>query len=141
MASCIFCHIDMSIKFNLLINFVCLQDTEDMFNFVRSGPNADPMLSDSAGRRTLGLGLRKRPRDEQTIYEYIKKPMSSAYKIIRIEIHDVETFKKVHANSSICNCEAEICVQHITESILFDDIYHAVREVIYKIQSNLETKP
>lgn len=82
----------------------------------------------------LGLS-RKRPRSERVLFSYIKKPISRGAKIIKIEIYDADT----HPNSEkpTCECEAEICVQHIVKTVMFDDIYSNIKDIISKIQDEI----
>lgn len=121
--------------YHLTVN-LSLQDTEDLFNFVPRESN----IVQKQGIKTLGLetASRKRTRSEQTIYSYIKKPVKRGSKIIKIEIYDSEQFLK--AEDSICSCTAEVCVQHVVRSMIIDDIYNAVKDVINKIQDEFITE-
>lgn len=97
-----------------------------------------PAVQQSPEQKTLGLA-RKRPKTEQTFFQYIKKPIMRRRKIIKIEIYDTDSFTK--SEQSMCNCEANVCVQHVVKDILFDQIYSSTRKLIATIQDDIEPKP
>lgn len=96
-----------------------------------------PAVQPTPGQKTLGLA-RKRPKPDQTFFQFIKKPVTRGAKIIKIEIYDTDSFPK--SEQPMCNCEADVCVQHVVKSILFDDIYTSTRELISRIQDEIEPK-
>lgn len=82
----------------------------------------------------LGLS-RKRMRTERTLFSFIKKPITRGAKIIKIEIYDADN--SPNSEKSTCDCEAEICVQHIVKTVMFDDIYNNIKDIITKIQDEI----
>lgn len=112
------------------------QDSEDvMFNFVARNRVSDQQQPGQQ-TNTFDVAPRKRPRADQTIMSYIKKPVKGGTRVIKIEIYDADNFLK--SDDSTCKCEAETCVQYVANSALFDDIYVATKGVIKKIQAELE---
>lgn len=109
------------------------QDSEELFNFV---PINQPVQQTTV-QKTLNLA-RKRSKTDQTFYQFIKKPVSRGTKIIKIEIYDTDSFQK--SEQPMCNCEADVCVQHVVKTILYDDIYTSTRELIAKIQDDIEPR-
>lgn len=91
-------------------------------------------------QKYLGLAeaSRKISKNKRIIYSYIKKPITRPSKIIRIQIFDAENFEQ--KDSSMCNhyCEAEVCAQHVVKNIILDDIFSSTKELINKIQENME---
>lgn len=94
-------------------------------------------VQQSSGQKTLGLA-RKRPKTDQTFFQYIKKPVTREAKIIKIEIYDTNSFPK--SEQPMCHCEADVYVQHVVKTILFDDIYSRTRELIARIQDDIDPK-
>lgn len=97
----------------------------------------EPAVVPKPGQKTLGLDAasRKRARMEQTFYSYIKKPIKRGSKILKIEIYDTGHYPK--PEDPICRCDAEVCVQHVVKSQIFDDIYSSIKDIINKIQDEL----
>lgn len=82
---------------------------------------------------------RKRSNNDDGLhYSFVKRRMNGI-KLIKIEIYDVETLKKSQESnsSSVCNCKAEVCVQHCVQSLIFDDIYSNIKELVSKIENSL----
>lgn len=109
------------------------QDSEELFNFIPMNQQAQQ----TTVQKMFNLGC-KRSKTDQTYYQYIKKPVSRGMKIIKIEIYDTDNFQK--SEQSICNCQADVCVQHVVKTILYDDIYTSTRELIAKIQDDIEPR-
>lgn len=113
-----------------------LQDSEELFNFLpRETVSLQKPVQKNAGNENVS---RKRTRTDNIVFSFIKKPIIRGTKIIRIEIYDPDNFQK--SDQSTCNCEAEICVQHVVKSVLFDDIYKGTKDIINKIQDELDSK-
>lgn len=83
---------------------------------------SDYLRNESPGNLEILDGNRSKP-----IVTTFKKVVRGR-KVIRIEIYDADQFENVQ--QSMCNCSAEICVQHVVENIVGDDIYSRIRDVI-----------
>lgn len=94
----------------------------------------------AAGKSNAGMeGSRKRISDA-VFYSYVKKPMKGL-KLIKIEIYDTsESSNRVSSSLQkpygICNCTADICMQHVVQSIFLDDIYSTVIDILSKIKND-----
>lgn len=81
---------------------------------------------------------RKRINDENILYSCIKRPVTGGMKLIKIEMYDLimsDLTSKGHAG--VCQCKADICVQHVIKSGYIDDVYVCVKELITKIENNV----
>lgn len=118
-----------------LTNIYLFQDTEELFNFI-----PEPRVTKSAPKNLnfTATTLSRKRTGEPTVLSYIKKPVKRPVKIIRIEIYDADTLQK--SEQSVCNCEAEVCVQYVVNGVLYDEIYGATKDVINKIQDSLDSR-
>ena len=107
------------------------QDSEDLFQFI---PNQ--VLPQRTASNNQISERKRNKNDNIAFYTYIKKPCLQGVKVIRIEIHDAGTMEK--SQESVCNCNAQLCVQYVAKSICFDDIYVEVCELVNKIKKNID---
>lgn len=117
----------MCIYFGLpiLIEPFFFQEADELFNFIP--PNSNQQNTN-----------RKRARLENAVYSFLKKAVKGGTKVIRIEVYDADKLKFDEVEQ-LCNCNAEICIQHVVKNTYNDDVYIAVKEVIAKIEGRLET--
>lgn len=81
---------------------------------------------------------RKRMHTQPILHSFVKIPSKGkGLKVVKIEIFDVETFNQLEESTHLCKCKAELCVQHIVESILFDNIYSNVLELVARIEKGV----
>lgn len=137
-------------KSNYLIIYWLQESDNDLFNFnpietrkptirfldFNGEPiEPEPEQSEANGDELLvsqkHLNLRKRPRNSAH-YSYVKT-LNKGLKVIRIEIFDANQFE-----NKICNCNAEMCVQHVVSNTLHDDIYKSIRIIITKISDLID---
>lgn len=108
------------------------QETDDYpFNFISMGADSEKSFRDARKNR------KRTNEDDAVLYSYVKKPMKKGVKLIKIEIYDVETLKKTEEFNQNCNCTADLCMQHVVQSLLFDDVYMNVKEIMSKIENSL----
>lgn len=60
-------------------------------------------------------------------------------KVVRIEIYDADQFDD--STKSVCNCNAEICAQHVVQNIFSDNIYTRVKDILKSIETSLLSLP
>lgn len=64
--------------------------------------------------------------NKKELISFYKTISIGGAKVIRIEIYDANQFE----NNSMCQCSAEICVQHIVKDIYNDNIYLRVKDLL-----------
>lgn len=79
-------------------------------------------------------GVNRKRSNDEALYSYVKRPLKGS-KVIRIEIYDAKSFEDRQQN--ICKCKADLCVQHVVKNNM-DGIYQSTKELIFKIQENIE---
>lgn len=114
--------------------YLMFQDSQDhLFNFIPTGEDVCGIYKNRTNEH------RSRPvlndAVPTTSYEFIKKP-AQGHKLIRIEIYNANSFDTVE--DTLCKCKAELCVQHVVKTILFDDIYISICDIVTKIQELFE---
>lgn len=76
---------------------------------------------------------RKRTKNDNVIYSFIKRPARGGSKVIKIEIYEAANFPDCTDDRHICNCNAEVCIQHVVKNIFMDEIYRSVKDLLKKI--------
>lgn len=64
--------------------------------------------------------------NDKELISFYKTVSTGGTKVIRIEIYDANQFE----SNSMCQCSAEICVQHIVKSIYTDNIYLRIKDML-----------
>lgn len=62
------------------------------------------------------------------------KYTSRGAKLIRIEIYDAHQFE--NKEKSVCQCNAELCLQHVVKNIENDHVYTQVKDIILSLHTN-----
>ncbi|XP_028162761.1 uncharacterized protein LOC114354537 [Ostrinia furnacalis] len=75
---------------------------------------------------------------QKKLYSSIRT-VSHGAKVIRIEIYDAEQFE--NSTKSVCQCNAEICAQHVVENVFNDNIYTRVKDIIKSIGTIFMSQP
>lgn len=81
-----------------------------------------------------GPSSKQLKRSSTAAFTCVKK-LTRGAKVIRIEVYDVESYPDII--SSLCNCDAELCVQHVVKNIFMDDIYKSVKDIAVKVSNNM----
>lgn len=108
----------------ILMFFVLFQDSEHSpFNFISTKDVEKSSNGDGGG----GAGSSRKRGSDEMLYSFVKRPMKGM-KTIKIEIYDIceKSNKSTQEIRGICRCKADICVQHIVQSVFLDDIYLSV---------------
>lgn len=86
---------------------------------------------------TAEPSAKKKKKDEKTMYCSIRMRKCGS-KMIRVEVYDVKN--ENIPSDLVCKCNADICMQHVvdSENIAFDEIYNTTKNLITKIQKQLE---
>lgn len=118
---------------NCILYFYFQDSESDLFNFV-------PMNTVVGQKNEKLLNLegpsgKQLKRCSTAAFTCVKK-LSRCAKVIRIEVYDVENFPDTI--SSLCKCDAELCVQHVVKNIFMDDIYKSVKEIAVKVSNNIQ---
>lgn len=94
-----------------------------------------PIIDPTIVQNITNYFQREDQRNREAQESGIKKMLASFFKskvlgskVIRIEIYNAESFANIE--QSICNCNAELCAQHVVEDIHADNIYPRVRDII-----------
>lgn len=76
---------------------------------------------------------RKRPHEESI--SFVKKSSPGGVKILKIEIYDPNVEPQLR--TKVCECKAEKCVQYAVRSIIMDDIYRKVQDIIAEVTDDI----
>ncbi|PZC85652.1 uncharacterized protein LOC124644834 [Helicoverpa zea] len=101
----------------------------DLFNFIPMNRAAAEQNNDKQ-LNLEGPSSKQLKKSSTAAFTSVKK-LTRGAKIIRIEIYDTENFPD-HI-SSLCNCDAELCVQHVVKNVFMDDVYKSVKEIALKV--------
>lgn len=115
--------------------YFCFQDSEDLFNFIPNQQLKESVTSRLNLKRKNDAAGPPQKRERQQNYSYIKTRApntSSRTFAIKIEIYESDNLPE-----KPCECNANKCVQYITENAVTSDIYLDLENIISKIRENV----